>query len=47
MVDQTANFRIVDIASSPFSRATMLTLTTKDDSGNPVSVGRWRKAPAQ
>jgi hypothetical protein len=25
MVDQTANFRIVDIASSPFSRATMLT----------------------
>jgi hypothetical protein len=25
----------------------MLTLTTKDDSGNPVSVGRWRKAPAQ
>jgi len=25
----------------------VLTLTTKDDSGNPVSVGRWRKAPAQ
>ena len=22
---------------------TLLTLTTKDDSGNPVSVGRWRK----
>ena len=23
----------------------VLTLTTKDDAGNPVSVGRWRKAP--
>ena len=22
----------------------MLTLTTKDDAGNPLSVGRWRKA---
>jgi len=23
----------------------VLTLTTKDNAGNPASVGRWRKAP--
>jgi len=24
---------------------TLLTLTTKDDAGNPASIGRWRKTP--
>jgi hypothetical protein len=25
----------------------VLTLTTKDDAGQPLSIGRWRKSPAQ
>jgi hypothetical protein len=25
----------------------VLTLTTKDDAGQPLSIGRWRKSQAQ